>query len=496
MTRLCGKWQYLTPALLALLVTSAVAMAEPGPHHDGPTRHGPQLQDVGESIAVPAGREARTMALLADVGFDRPDADGLVWRDIGIERAQVTFYLTQAATKQKLGQIVLRHRDQAQPGDRIGHEFALQVQSLQPGTAVSKALDAAAASILARDTGGYFVVVGQPSLAPLLWGVAAAMALWAAALLAWLARTRGWDRVRLRFKPTHLLPALIQVVLYGYWASQVAEVSDQLPRIALQLGFAFALDALLGLTLQRHWDLTFGPIPVVLSTNLFVWFPPGAFHLSLAVIALALGAKWLLRRQGRHIFNPSAFGIAVVGTVCLLLPNLARFQDIAHLISEPPAMLPLLVGLGLIAQVRVPVVLITLSSAVVLLGLKAVGAYHVVYPFWPAILLALTLLATDPATIPQSGLGKLLYGLCFGVLLWAMSAGLTWLGESDFFGKVLPLPVVNLLVPHFDRAAAAVNGKLAQLPKGLRWLATCLDASWNLAHVALWLGLAGVYILS
>ncbi|MBI5611100.1 MAG: hypothetical protein HY902_19665 [Deltaproteobacteria bacterium] len=490
-----NKLFLLVVSVLALALPAGLSAADPVPHHDGPVAHGPALQDVGESIAIPAGREARTMALLADVGFDRVNANGLIWRDIAIARSQVTFALTQADTKRNVGEIVLRHRDEAGRGDRVGHEFALSIRTLQASPAVTAALEAAAASILARDTGGYFAVFGQPSPARLLWTMAALMAVWAAALLAWLARTRGWHRLRLRFEPTHLLPAVIQLVLYGYWATHVAEVSDQLPRIAAQLGFAFALDALLGLTLQRSWDLTFGPIPVVLSTNLFVWFPPGAFHLALAVIALALGSKWLLRRQGRHIFNPSAFGIAVVGTVCLLLPNLARFQDIAHLISEPPAMLPLLVGLALIAQVRVPVVLITLSSALVLLGLKAAGAYHVVYPFWPAILLALTLLATDPATIPQSGLGKLLYGLSFGVLVWAMSAGLTWLGESDFFGKVLPLPVVNLLVPAFDRAAAAITAQVEKLPKRLRWLATCLEARWNLAHVASWLALAAVYVL-
>ncbi len=478
----------------ALVLVAALAQAEGAPPVGvppvGARSHGPALQGVSETIAIPIGREARTMALLGDVGFDRPTGDGLVWRNIAIAQAQVTFALSRVQTKQRVGEIVVKHRDMAAPGDRLGREFALKIRVLDPNPAVVVALDAGAASILSRDTGGYFAVVGQPSPAPLLWTAFGAMVAWAGLLLASQLRNRQQKRVNLRFKATHLLPALIQLVLYGYWSSQVSEVYGQLPRIAIQLVFAFALDALLGLTLRRQWDLTFGPVPIVLSTNLFVWFPPGAFHLSLAVIALAIASKWLLQRQGRHVFNPSAFGIAVVGAACIAMPNVARFQDIAHLISEPRWMLALIVGLGLIAQLRVPIVLITLSSSAVLLGLKAVGAYHVVYPFWPAILLALTLLATDPATVPQTSLGKLFYGLSFGLLVWATSAVLTLCGESDFFGKVLPMPLVNMLVPQFDRAG---DWLAARLVRRAQWLVQALEPRWNWAHVAIWAALAGAH---
>ena len=474
--------------LLGLALFSGSAQAAPP---------SPTLQPDGQNIVIPGGREARAIGLLADVGFERVLPGAVVWDSIGIDRDHVVFSLhrTNAPQAPPLAQIVARHRDVAQPGDRLGREFALKVSRADDTQAVAAATDLAVASILRHDNGGFFQVVGQPSPWPVVQLVAAALAVWFVALLGWLVRHKAWTAVQFRFKPTQLLPSVLQSVLYGYWALHVPEVGQQLPMIAAQIAFAYALDFLLGMTLRRHWDCTFGPLPIVLSANLFVWFPPGSLHLAFVVVAVAVASKWMLQRHGRHIFNPSALGVAVVGAACLLMPAWLRFQDIAHLFAVPPHMLVLVAVMGLVAQSRVPIVLITLGGAVALLALKAGGAWHVVYPFWPALMLALTLLATDPATMPQTGAGRLLFGLAAGVLIWAFSAALTFAGESDFFGKVMPIPLLNLAVPWLDRAGEAVAAKLRTLPGRAAAIAAVCEPRYNWWHMALWVAVAAPRIV-
>jgi Na+-translocating ferredoxin:NAD+ oxidoreductase RnfD subunit len=436
-----------------------------------------------DAWVVPQGRETQAIGLLEDVGFEKPLAGGLTWDSIGIARDHVDFALHRVGLPDAppLATIAMRPVEQARPGDRTGKTIALHVQVLDP--AGQAQVEPAIRSILAHENPVFFQRLGPPpdqTLTRVLQVAFGLLLAWALALAIWLTCKREWHRVAFRFQPTHLLPAMLQCSIFAFWATRVPAVQEQLPRIALQLAFAYSLDFLLGMTKKQRWDATFGPVPVVLSANLFVWVPPGALHLALLVVTVALASKWLIGRQGRHIFNPSALGVAVLGLLSLLWPNLGRFEDISHLLDQP-GMMPLLLGLALVAQVRVPIVLVTLPAVLVLLGLKAVGAYHVVYPFWPAVFLAVTLLATDPATIPHTGPGRLLYGIATGLGIWAVSAGLTWLGRSDFYGKVLPIPVVNLLVPQFDRVGAKLCGKL-------------LAPRWNLAHVAVWLVLASGFL--
>ncbi len=432
---------------------------------------------------VPQGRETQAIALLQDVGFEKTLPGGFTWDSIGLAKDHVDYSLHRVGQPgaPPLATLTLLPKERAQPGDRAGQVFALHVQVRDP--VAQPYVEPAIRSILAHEHADFFQRVVTPA-DPLGFVLTIAFGLlvaWSLLLAIWLTWSRAWHRVALRFQPNHLLPAVLQGVIFAYWATRAPAVYEQLPKIALQLAFAYCLDFLLGMTLKKRWNATFAPVPVVLSANLFVWFPPGAFHLSLLVIAVGLGAKWLIQREGKHIFNPSALGVAVVGLYCLLVPDTGRFEDISHLLDQR-GMMPLLLALALVAQLRVPIVLVTLPAVLVLLALKYGGAYHVVYPFWPGVFLAVTLLATDPATIARTGAGRLLYGIATGLSIWAVSAGLTWLGYSDFYGKVLPIPLLNLLVPQFDRWGARLR------------LPPTLEPRWNLAHVAAWLMLAVAFM--
>src|SRR5580704_15470756 len=109
---------------------------------------------------------------------------------------------------------------------------------------------------------------------------------------------------------------------------------------------------------RDHWVLGFGPLPIVLSTNLFLWFKDDWFYYQFALMAAGVLGKQFLRwhREGRltHIFNPSAFSAFVVSVALitlsaaatLLLLNLSytHFTGIYHTIDSG---IPVAVFIGL-----------------------------------------------------------------------------------------------------------------------------------------------------
>ncbi|MGH7507611.1 MAG: hypothetical protein ACRELX_18305, partial [Longimicrobiales bacterium] len=113
----------------------------------------------------------------------------------------------------------------------------------------------------------------------------------------------------------HWMQACAQGTVLLYWGWHVRFVYAFLPLVVAQLIFAYAIDSLLSLSRRDRYALGFGPFPVILSINLFLWFRPEWFHWQLAMIAVGYAAKEFIRwnKEGRsaHIFNPSSFPLAV-----------------------------------------------------------------------------------------------------------------------------------------------------------------------------------------
>jgi len=265
-------------------------------------------------------------------------------------------------------------------------------------------------------------------------------------------------------KFTHVLPAALQIVLFAYWSVYWSGVLAHLPILAVQLVFAYAFDFLLNWTLHRTYSPSFGPVPIVLSANLFVWFDSGDVLLYALVIAVALSSKALIRYAGRHVFNPSVLGVAVVGILCIVLPQVFHYQDISHDFSRPPLMAEVIVLLALIPQVRLRTAPVAFGAALSMLGTMFIVYALTGYrggpsPWWPPWLLAITLLAGDPATIPSTSVSRLLFGLFLGMAFYFLSRALLFSIGSDFFSKVIPIPVVNVFVPSIERAGARVAAR-------------------------------------
>jgi hypothetical protein len=182
-----------------------------------------------------------------------------------------------------------------------------------------------------------------------------------------------------------------------------------------------------------------------------VWFLGQDRWIALLTLTLAIASKHLIRRGGRHLFNPSGFGIAITGALCMLAPDTFGFFDLSHGFNAGPNMVELILILALIAQLRVPIVLVSIGGFIALLLLVDTQILTRPTALWGPVFLALCLLVTDPATIPKTPVGKLLFGAVYGSLMAVMATGLTAMGENDFFSKVFPLPLVNALVPRFDQ---------------------------------------------
>lgn len=479
-------------ALLALALASGAAAS--GFFASIPAAPAPAAADAP---IIQRGDEGRLLELVADVGFEKAQPDGLSLDGASIEAQRVVFTVHEVAAPDgpALGSLVVSRRGAVTPAVASSEadvttskSFDLQIQSARSPAARSL-LQAAARSVVAHDRGGFFG--SAPTAAPLesagSWTpsrpLSFALLLGLTALLLLVAAVAAWrlpageDAVVWAFVPTHLLPALIQLTIYGYWSLHWSGLGDEFRFVLAELPFAFALDAAISLLARRGYRLGVGPVPIVLSTNLLILYPFQAWHLAVLAITVAIASRSFLVVRGRHLFNPSALGLATTSVIMLVVPS-QGITDRAHELMYAPLMTELMVVLAIVAQLRVPVVLATLSAALAMtFVLPAVFGSG---PWWGPILLVLLLLMTDPKTLPQRPIARVLVGLIVGVVLNALMALLRDLQLPDFHGKALAVVFGNTLTGPLDRLALRLE---AAWPK----VAAALAPRWNRVHAAAWL---------
>jgi hypothetical protein len=306
------------------------------------------------------------------------------------------------------------------------------------------------------------------SNASLVWtfaGAVAALLAWNAALLASAVRSGRTLSVAIVLRKQHYLQACIQGSLLVYWGWYWRQVYDSAHLIAAQLLFAYAFDMLLSWSRRDIYALGFGPFPVVFSMNLFLWFRPDWFYFQFLMVALGFAAKELLRwdKDGRsvHIFNPSSFPLAVFSLALIVTgtTDLTWGQDIATTLFYPPQMYLALFLFALPGQFLFGVTTMTMSAVVTtylfgLLYYATTGIYFFYDSYIPiAVFLGMHLLFTDPATSPRSDLGRVIFGVLYGVSTIALYALLGNLGVPTFYDKLLQIPILNLSIKLIDRLA-------------------------------------------
>jgi hypothetical protein len=298
-----------------------------------------------------------------------------------------------------------------------------------------------------------------------------------------------------RFRLTLFIQLSIQLILLLYMSLYVPLTRAALFEIVFLVMFAFAVDFAASIYRYGNWQANFGPIPVVFSANLFVWFLGSHSYLAFLAVAVGVSSKHLVQRGGRHVFNPSAIGVCVASIPCLLIPGRFGEVDLAHRLNAPPNMLELTLLLALISMVRVPVVLTTLGAFFTANYLLSPfqGGMYVPAVMWTPIFLGITLLITDPATTPKKPLGQLVFGALFIVAFSVLATGLRSMHIPEFWAKMLPIPIANLLSPSIDRAVTSVE---ARLGKVWAWAFASLQPRWNLVHVGVWIFIAVSSFLS
>jgi hypothetical protein len=287
-----------------------------------------------------------------------------------------------------------------------------------------------------------------------------------------------------------------------YWGWYWRPVYEAAPLIAAQLVFAYAFDMLLVWSRRSTYTFGFGPFPVIFSINLFVWFKPDWFALQFLMVAVGFAAKELIRwqRDGDrvHVFNPSSFPLALVSLALILAgaSELTEGQDIAITQFYPPHMYLMLFLVGLPGQFFFGVASMTLAAVLTtylfgLLYFSVTGTYFFYDSYIPiAIFLGMHLLFTDPSTSPRTELGRLIFGVLYGLSCVLLYQLLGAAGVPAFYDKLLQVPVLNLSVRMIDRAARSTwlaafdPGRLGPwLTQHQRYLA--YQAAWVVAFVAM-----------
>jgi TPR repeat protein len=296
---------------------------------------------------------------------------------------------------------------------------------------------------------------------------------------------------------SHYVQLCMHTCLYAYWGWYWREVYDHIPLFLAQIVFAYAFDMLLCWARRDKWILGFGPIPIILSTNLFLWFRDDWFYLQFLMIAIGVLGKEFIkwRREGRlvHIFNPSALALFIFSVVLIATKatGITWGVEIADALHRPPYIYLEIFLLGLIVQGLFQVTLVTLFSAVALCVLNLLythvtGNYNFIDSNIPvSVFLGLHLLVTDPATSPRRSLGKMIFGLLYGAGVFGMYRLLVAIGAPEFYDKLLCVPALNLCVRALDHLSELT---LRLRPPWLRvpaWLRNGTSA--NYAWMSVWI---------
>jgi TPR repeat protein len=344
-------------------------------------------------------------------------------------------------------------------------------------------------------------VRGNPHLFGAFAGVTAALLVWQVVL--WGLARRAGRRLLVDYVPPvrqHYIQACVQLCLYAYWGywwvqpDGVRPIYAQVPLVLAQAVFLYAFDALFAWSRGRTWRLASGPLPIVLSTNLFIWFRDDWFVWQFAMIVAGLLGKEFVKwqKEGRrtHVFNPSGFGLAVAATVLIATDavDLTWAKPLATTIENPPQIFLFLFCLGLVVQHFFAVTLMTFAAAVTMVAInhgymQATGVYLFASTNLPAAaFLGLHLLMTDPSTSPRSNLGRAIFGAGYGLGYVVVFQLLGAIGAPELFAKLYPVPILNLCVQRLD--ALARTGWTGRLNR--RWEAALRPRAMNALHMALW----------
>ena len=327
---------------------------------------------------------------------------------------------------------------------------------------------------------------------------------WSALLFGVLGRGQK-VAIEIVLRRQHYLQACQQGAVILYWGYYWREVYHAAPLIAAQLLFAYGFDSLLSWTHRRKFVLGFGPFPIIFSINLFLWFKDDWFYWQFAMVALGFLAKEFLRwtrdEVHTHIFNPSSFPLAIASAL-LLITNASQTTwgyEVATTQFYPPQMYLAIFLFAMPGQYLFGVTTMTMSAVVTTFVFSAVyyaatGAFFFSDSHVPiAVFLGMHLLFTDPATSPRTELGRIMFGVLYGLTTVVLYSVLIRAGMPGFYDKLLQVPLLNLSAGLLDRLAPALRSlgeggrsPLLQRIDPSAWGKALVPRRRHLAYISVW----------
>ncbi|MDT8429316.1 MAG: hypothetical protein RQ757_11170 [Pseudomonadales bacterium] len=296
-------------------------------------------------------------------------------------------------------------------------------------------------------------------------------------------------------KPQHYIQAMVHTSIYLYWGFYWRPVYDYAGLLLVQLVFAYGFDMLLSWSRGKDYHLGFGPFPIIFSTNLFMWFRDDWYYLQFLLLALGFLGKEFVRwnRDGRlvHIFNPSAFSLGLFSLILIATgtTHLTWGQEIASTLTLAPGIYLYLFLAGLVVMYFFSITLVAAAAAATLFGLSALYSTLTGVPYFldseipAAVFLGLHLLVTDPSTSPRTPPGKLIFGVLYGLGVFALYSLLSTMGAPTFYDKLLCVPLLNLSVQAIDRSVHVLQNRPMLSRLGL----DKPGRRANLMHMSVWI---------
>jgi hypothetical protein len=339
----------------------------------------------------------------------------------------------------------------------------------------------------------------NPTLIWSFWAAAVFIVAWLGLLFVQLKQHESSRSFTVVLRSQHYIQALVQSSLYLYWGYYWQPVYSHFWLLVGQLLFAYSFDILLAWSRREQYTLGFGPIPIILSINLFLWFRDDWFYMQFLMIGAGFMGKEFVRwqREGRsvHIFNPSAFALGLFSLVLISTgtTDLTWGREIASTLTLAPNIYTFLFLIGLVVMYFFSITLVAGTAALVLFGLSALYSAVAGVPYFidseipAAVFLGLHLLITDPSTSPRTPLGKTLFGALYGLGVFGLYSLLGAIGVPTFYDKLLCVPLLNLSVIAIDRYVRSINSERIVNVWNERWA----GLRPNLAHMAIWILLFG-----
>jgi ASPIC and UnbV/FG-GAP-like repeat len=271
----------------------------------------------------------------------------------------------------------------------------------------------------------------------------------------------SWKDPRLHLASVFVLLHTIGQVQFNFRVS--------IPQIFASLLTCAALEV--GITLWRQRVIIW-PASALLTGNgiAFIMRVPGTEHgdwwsfhgiwIYIAVAAVSLLSKYLIRFRGRHVFNPSNFGLVLF----FLLLGSTRTEPLEFWWGPTSVWLVLALGiivggaLGILSRLRLLAVAayfwLTFAAGIGVLALSghAMSANWHLGPvsdgyFWrvlilsPEVFIFLSFMITDPKTVPEGRIARRVYAVSIGLISALLIAPQT----SEFGAKVALLSSLTIV---------------------------------------------------